>query len=355
MSSINKTPSHEGYSSADSESKKQAGLQTPQGRKRRPSRAGTRSVTTLTAAQLERKRANDREAQRAIRQRTKDHIESLERRISELTSTDVNARLMSTLERNTALESENEQLRSRLHQALNSLHSMEGSDTPGSSLSTSDRLGLMQAPRPSSTPTARSLPSLPVSQGEWSQHSSYTSAPTSSPMESGPPTGHHGQAGGGHWSPHSSTSVTQSLPSVPEAAYPQPQIGYYEPEHAARSVSYSSEGTQGQHSLPYGNGPPQQQSHTTAQGPASQPTYGYTSHPHGGQQSVPEYSQQRALSSQAPSYPHYGHQQTYMGQTAPHAAPGAVQHGGEGLQMMHQQAAAQPQGGHMMYNMKVEQ
>jgi hypothetical protein len=31
------------------------------GAKRRPSRAGTRSVATLTTAQLERKRANDRE------------------------------------------------------------------------------------------------------------------------------------------------------------------------------------------------------------------------------------------------------------------------------------------------------
>lgn len=48
------------------------------------SRAGTRSVATLSEAQLARKRANDREAQRLIRQRTKDHIEQLEHRIQEL-------------------------------------------------------------------------------------------------------------------------------------------------------------------------------------------------------------------------------------------------------------------------------
>ncbi|KAJ2896797.1 hypothetical protein MKZ38_005243 [Zalerion maritima] len=42
-------------------------------------RKGTRSVSTLTPAQLERKRANDREAQRAIRARTKDTIETLNR------------------------------------------------------------------------------------------------------------------------------------------------------------------------------------------------------------------------------------------------------------------------------------
>jgi len=54
------------------------------GVRRRPSRAGTRSVSTLTAAQLERKRANDREAQRAIRQRTKENTERLERRVADL-------------------------------------------------------------------------------------------------------------------------------------------------------------------------------------------------------------------------------------------------------------------------------
>lgn len=41
-------------------------------------------MSTLSTAQLSRKRANDREAQRAIRQRTKEHIESLEQRIAEL-------------------------------------------------------------------------------------------------------------------------------------------------------------------------------------------------------------------------------------------------------------------------------
>jgi regulator of replication initiation timing len=72
----------------------------------------------LTAAQLERKRANDREAQRAIRQRTKDHIDSLERRIQELTATnDTSARLMQALQRNEELEQENAILRSRLNHA----------------------------------------------------------------------------------------------------------------------------------------------------------------------------------------------------------------------------------------------
>lgn len=101
-----------GYISSESESKS-----APSGSaKKRASRAGTRSVTTLSVAQLERKRANDREAQRAIRQRTKDHIETLERRISDLTNTqDARERLIqATQQRNQELEDENTYLRSQV-------------------------------------------------------------------------------------------------------------------------------------------------------------------------------------------------------------------------------------------------
>ncbi|OIW28948.1 hypothetical protein CONLIGDRAFT_401455 [Coniochaeta ligniaria NRRL 30616] len=70
-------------------------------------RKGTRSVSTLTPSQLARKRANDREAQRAIRARTKEHIERLEREIEELKSR--NSRdetVQELLRRNKALEQE---------------------------------------------------------------------------------------------------------------------------------------------------------------------------------------------------------------------------------------------------------
>lgn len=101
-----------GYASSESESKQP----TSSSGKKRASRAGTRSVTTLSAAQLERKRANDREAQRAIRQRTKDHIEGLERRINDLSIThDARERLITaTQQRNRELEEENAYLRERL-------------------------------------------------------------------------------------------------------------------------------------------------------------------------------------------------------------------------------------------------
>jgi hypothetical protein len=119
MASLKKSPPYDGHSSG-SDSKRGG---TP-GAKRRPSRAGTRSVTTLTAAQLERKRANDREAQRAIRQRTKDHIADLERQIRELTAQvngNTSENLMELIRRNEELEQDNAMLRSRLSHAVTAL------------------------------------------------------------------------------------------------------------------------------------------------------------------------------------------------------------------------------------------
>ena len=94
------------------------------GGKKRPSRAGTRSVTTLTAAQLERKRANDREAQRAIRQRTKDLIENLERQVRDLQNQLENtssSKMMDIMRRNEELEQENAMLRARMGHAPSTL------------------------------------------------------------------------------------------------------------------------------------------------------------------------------------------------------------------------------------------
>lgn len=87
--------------------------------KKRMSRAGTRSVSTLSAAQLERKRANDRDAQRAIRQRTKDHIDSLEKTIHDLRmAQDATEKLLAATQRqNREVMDENAYLRSRLGEA----------------------------------------------------------------------------------------------------------------------------------------------------------------------------------------------------------------------------------------------
>jgi hypothetical protein len=67
----------------------------------------TRRVSTLSPEQLARKRANDREAQRAIRIRTKEHIERLERELAELKSNQGRDQtIQDLLRRNTAIERE---------------------------------------------------------------------------------------------------------------------------------------------------------------------------------------------------------------------------------------------------------
>ncbi|KAL3418096.1 hypothetical protein PVAG01_09811 [Phlyctema vagabunda] len=80
-------------------------------------RGGKRSVTHLSKAQLARKRANDREAQRNIRQRTKEHIETLEKKVKELESLEHGQRDVSierVLERNRQLEMEIEKLKAKV-------------------------------------------------------------------------------------------------------------------------------------------------------------------------------------------------------------------------------------------------
>lgn len=79
------------------------------------SRAGTRSVNRLSAAQLARKRANDREAQRAIRQRTKDQIDFLERRVEQLKDPEKERRTWILHMRNRQLEEEVATLRDRIN------------------------------------------------------------------------------------------------------------------------------------------------------------------------------------------------------------------------------------------------
>lgn len=71
-----------------------------------------RSVNSLSATQLERKRANDREAQRLIRQRTKERIHSLERQISDLKNENerLNEILRQTLSCKTQQMRENDRL-----------------------------------------------------------------------------------------------------------------------------------------------------------------------------------------------------------------------------------------------------
>lgn len=97
-----------------------------------PPRVGTRSVSTLTPSQLARKRANDREAQRAIRARTKEHIERLERELAELKGVQSrDKKVQELLRRNKYLEEEIARLREHLgYTATDSSYSSNSAGTP---------------------------------------------------------------------------------------------------------------------------------------------------------------------------------------------------------------------------------
>ena len=93
--------------------------------------SGTRSVSTLTPSQLARKRANDREAQRAIRARTKEHIERLERELEELKGQHSRDKtVQDLLRRNKALEDELSRLRQDMGIVNSSPYSAPAGTTP---------------------------------------------------------------------------------------------------------------------------------------------------------------------------------------------------------------------------------
>jgi hypothetical protein len=87
-------------------------------RRRTTGTTSSRGVANLTPDQLAKKRANDREAQRAIRVRTKNQIENLERRIRELTSQQPYQELQHVLRQKELVEAENADIKKRLATVL---------------------------------------------------------------------------------------------------------------------------------------------------------------------------------------------------------------------------------------------
>ncbi|KAK4946951.1 hypothetical protein LTR10_014093 [Elasticomyces elasticus] len=96
------------------------------GRKRKAPSSGSRGVASLTQEQLAKKRANDREAQRAIRERTKQQIETLERRIQELTSQQPYQELQAVIRQKDAIQAENDEIRRRLASIMSIIQPIVG-------------------------------------------------------------------------------------------------------------------------------------------------------------------------------------------------------------------------------------
>lgn len=86
--------------------------------KRQKPNVSSRGVANLTPEQLAKKRANDREAQRAIRKRTRTQIEALERKVQELTSQQPYQDLQEALKQIRILTAENHEIRTKLSSVL---------------------------------------------------------------------------------------------------------------------------------------------------------------------------------------------------------------------------------------------
>ncbi|KAL4879393.1 hypothetical protein BJY04DRAFT_193857 [Aspergillus karnatakaensis] len=99
---------------------------TAAGRKRKLNSTSARGVANLTPDQLAKKRANDRQAQRAIRERTKSHIDTLEQRVRELSSQKPFLDLQAALKQNEAILAENKELRQGLRAIVDTIQPLLG-------------------------------------------------------------------------------------------------------------------------------------------------------------------------------------------------------------------------------------
>ncbi|KAK6434186.1 hypothetical protein LTR95_009626 [Oleoguttula sp. CCFEE 5521] len=290
-----------GYASSESEARRSGSS------KKRASRAGTRSVSTLSTAQLERKRANDREAQRAIRQRTKDHIDGLERNITELRqSHDASEQVVAVIrQRNRELEEENSYLRLRMSEAGLPV-SLPPTDTR---VPESGRLAA-HTPSPLTQPTAIGV--ARSASASTAQSFSNSNVPPSGPP---PPGWQHQHPGYGSSLSHplSGPAVSPSTAGANLSTWRAHEMAQSIPQAVAGDARLPPQ----QHSpLPYGAPPhtdrlqwhaqPAQYQHTVSEG--QPPTSQY--HPVG----YPSATQQPAVQQQQP----YGQQPVHVYPSRPH-------------------------------------
>jgi TolA-binding protein len=111
---------------ASHESPPETSIGSKSSAKRKRAGPSSRGVANLTPEQLARKRANDREAQRAIRERTKAQIDRLNQRIRELESAQPYHDLQVVLRQKEAIQAENEDIKRRLSSVLSIIQPILG-------------------------------------------------------------------------------------------------------------------------------------------------------------------------------------------------------------------------------------
>ncbi|KAI1760882.1 hypothetical protein GGR53DRAFT_469886 [Hypoxylon sp. FL1150] len=158
--------------------------------KKRRTGPSSRGVANLTPEQLAKKRANDREAQRAIRERTKTQIENLERRIRELTSQRPYQELQAAIRAKEAVEAENAEIKSKLAsimsliQPILSGQQVEGAFAPSPFPSFPPTQATQPSPSAPTTTYNASTPASAASPASAADASSWQSQGTSQPSPS---------------------------------------------------------------------------------------------------------------------------------------------------------------------------
>ncbi|EEU43974.1 uncharacterized protein NECHADRAFT_74330 [Fusarium vanettenii 77-13-4] len=160
-------------------------------RKKKKTGPGSRGVANLTPEQLAKKRANDREAQRAIRERTKNQIETLERRIQELTNQQPYQELQAVLRAKEVVEQENADIKRRLAGIVAMLQPLIGQGAVEQAYI---------SPAQTYAPPAHHQPPLSV----HSNHNNANTNAASTPCSAASPPSHEpppGQSHSQHWHP----------------------------------------------------------------------------------------------------------------------------------------------------------
>ncbi|KAF4962218.1 hypothetical protein FSARC_9696 [Fusarium sarcochroum] len=161
-------------------------------RRKKTGGPGSRGVANLTPEQLAKKRAN---AQRAIRERTKNQIETLERRIQELTNQQPYQELQSVLRAKEAVEQENADIKRRLAGIVAMLQPIIGQGKSTIFFPAIDQAYV------SSTQTYTPSVQHPAPLSVHNNHHNNANA-ASTPGSAASPPSHDPPPGQGHWHPH---------------------------------------------------------------------------------------------------------------------------------------------------------
>lgn len=114
-------------SAMSTESMASPGSESVAGKKRKISNGvSSRGVSNMSPEKLARKRANDRQAQRAIRERTRGQIEALEQRIRELSSRKPYQDLQKEVAEKEVIQAENEDIKRRLAAVMDLIQPLLG-------------------------------------------------------------------------------------------------------------------------------------------------------------------------------------------------------------------------------------